>query len=52
MPQRELLRRAEDELQKLRRMVANTVAFIHDQAYDETARRALAQALGLPEPNQ
>lgn len=47
-----LLKTAEDELQRLRRIVANTVAFIHDRAYDETARRALAQTLSLPEPDR
>ncbi|MGW8702856.1 hypothetical protein ACWGOK_39125 [Streptomyces eurythermus] len=44
------LRAAEDELAKLRRLLALTVAFIHDPAHDRDARTALARRLGLPEP--
>lgn len=45
-----LLRAAEDELQKLRNLVAAFVAVIHNPAYDYDTRRAIARALGLPEP--
>jgi hypothetical protein len=44
------LRTAEDDLQVLRGLLAEAVAFIHDPAYDDTARRALARRLNLPEP--
>ena len=44
------LQAAERELQTLRGRLATTVAFIHDPAYDLTARQALAQRLNLPEP--
>jgi hypothetical protein len=50
VPQRELLRAAENELQKLRGMVADAVAVIHDPRFDYDTRRAVAQALKLPEP--
>lgn len=52
MPTAELLRVAENELQKLRGLLAETVAFIHDPTHDRDARIALAQHLGLPEPRQ
>jgi hypothetical protein len=45
------LRRAEDELGELRSRISQVAAFINDGAYDLTARHALAQRLGLPEPN-
>jgi hypothetical protein len=45
-----LLRIAEDELQELRRQLAAAVAFIHDPAYDLSARHALARLLQLPQP--
>ncbi|MFG3157173.1 hypothetical protein ACGF7W_34645 [Streptomyces sp. NPDC048219] len=45
------LANAEDELARLRGIVANTTAWIHDDAYDIAARRALAQRLKLPEPS-
>lgn len=41
---------AENDLAVLRGRIAIVATFIHDPAYDDTARRALAQALGLPEP--
>lgn len=44
------LQAAENELQTLRRRLAQAVAFIHDPAYDLTARQALAQRLELPGP--
>lgn len=44
------LRAAEDELQVLRGRLALVAAFIHDPAYDLTARTALAQSLRLPLP--
>jgi hypothetical protein len=50
VPQRELLRTAENELQKLRGMVADAVAVIHDPRFDYDTRRAIAQALNIPEP--
>jgi hypothetical protein len=46
-----LLATAENDLAVLRSRIALTVAFIHDPAYDDTARRALAKRLGLPEPS-
>ena len=46
----DLLATAEDDLALLRARIALTAAFIHDPAYDHTARTALAQRLGLPEP--
>ncbi len=42
----------EDDLALLRGRIAIVAAFIHNPAYDDTARRALAQALGLPEPRK
>jgi hypothetical protein len=46
-----LLATAENDLAVLRSRIALTVAFIHDPAYDHTARQALAKRLGLPEPS-
>jgi hypothetical protein len=43
---------AEKDLAVLRGRLAIVARFIHDQAYDDTARRALAQTLGLPEPKR
>jgi hypothetical protein len=51
MPAAEALRTAENELQKLRALVAAFVAVIHNPVYDFDTRRAIAQALGLPEPS-
>lgn len=45
-----LLATVEDDLALLRARLAIVTGFIHDTAYDSTARRALAQALNLPEP--
>ncbi|MFE1451933.1 hypothetical protein [Streptomyces olivaceoviridis] len=50
MPTTDPLRTAENELQKLRLLVADFVGVIHDPAYDYDTRRAIAQRLGLPEP--
>jgi hypothetical protein len=44
------LRSAENDLQRLREQMARVARFIADPAYDDAARRALAQTLGLPEP--
>lgn len=41
---------AENDLAILRGRIAIVATFIHNPAYDHTARQALAQALGLPEP--
>jgi hypothetical protein len=43
---------AEQELARLRGIVANTVDWIHNPAHDGEARCALARHLGLPEPSQ
>lgn len=45
-----LLATAENDLAILRARIAVVTAFIHNPTYDDTARRALAQALQLPEP--
>jgi hypothetical protein len=45
-----LLATAENDLAILRARLAIVAAFIHNPAFDDTARRALAQALQLPEP--
>ncbi|MDX3165985.1 hypothetical protein PV516_19545 [Streptomyces scabiei] len=42
---------AENELTRLRGIVAKTVGWIHNPIYDPAARCALAQHLGLPEPS-
>jgi hypothetical protein len=41
---------AENDLAILRGRLAIVATFIHNPVYDDTARRALAQALQLPEP--
>ena len=41
---------AENDLALLRGRLAIVTTWIHNPTYDDTARRALAQALGLPEP--
>lgn len=41
---------AENDLAILRARIALVAAFIHNPAYDHTARTALATALGLPGP--
>jgi hypothetical protein len=41
---------AENDLAILRVRLALVATFIHNPHYDITARTALAQALGLPEP--
>ncbi|MFC9891505.1 hypothetical protein [Streptomyces pilosus] len=45
-----LLDSAETELALLRARIALVATFIHNPTYDHTARQALAQTLGLPEP--
>ncbi|WP_333745518.1 hypothetical protein [Streptomyces sp. IBSBF 2950] len=42
---------AENELARLRGIVAKTVGWIHNPVHDAAARCALAQLLGLPEPS-
>jgi hypothetical protein len=41
---------AEDEIARYRRMIQEAASWIHDPAYDEAARVALARRLALPEP--
>ncbi|MFH8581679.1 hypothetical protein [Streptomyces zaomyceticus] len=45
-----LLTTAEDDLAVLRARLALVATWIHNPAYDATARTALARDLGLPEP--
>ncbi|MFI2620452.1 hypothetical protein [Streptomyces sp. NPDC018584] len=45
-----LIATAENDLALLRSRLAVVTTFIHDPAHEHTARAALAQALGLPEP--
>jgi ribosomal protein S15P/S13E len=47
-----LLATAEQDLAILRSRLAIVATWIHNPTHDHTARRALAQALGLPEPTQ
>lgn len=44
------LRAAEDDLQRIRGLLALVTAWLHNPAYDHTARHALAQSLGIPGP--
>lgn len=44
------LRTAEDELARLRALIAAVAAWINNDAHDPTAREALAHTLGLPAP--
>lgn len=46
-----LLATAENDLAVLRARLALVTTWIHNPAYDTTARAALAHALGLPEPH-
>jgi hypothetical protein len=46
----DMLRAAEDELQRLRSLLATVVAFIHNPAHDAAARSTLADLLGLHAP--
>lgn len=46
------LKTAEDELAILRRRIATVATWIHNQAYDRSAREALARDLRLPEPSR
>lgn len=41
---------AENELARLRALLAQVAAWIHNPAHDQTARAELARHLGLPEP--
>jgi hypothetical protein len=45
-----LLASAENDLALLRARLALVATWIHNPAYDTTARTALAHTLGLPEP--
>ena len=45
-----LLATAENDLGVLRARIAIVAAWIHNDAFDDTARRHLALSLGLPEP--
>jgi hypothetical protein len=47
---KQALATAEDELARHRRLLTATVGWINDPSYDESARVALAQRLGLPGP--
>jgi hypothetical protein len=46
----DLLARAENDLALYRARLALVARFIHNPAYCTEARRALAQTLGLPQP--
>ncbi|MGW2384347.1 hypothetical protein [Streptomyces sp. NPDC001658] len=48
----DLIRAAEDELQRLRLALGTVAAFINNPDHDHTARTALAQALNLPAPDR
>jgi hypothetical protein len=47
-----LLKRTQQDLAEARMLIAAAARWIHDPAYDYTARRALAQALQLPAPEK
>lgn len=47
----DVLRAAEDELQRLRSLLGTVARFINNPQHDYNARVALAQALNLPTPN-
>lgn len=46
----DVLRAAEDELQRLRTVLGTVARFINDPQYPYDVRAALAQDLGLPAP--
>ena len=48
----DILRAAEDELQRLRTVLSTVARFINNPTHDHTARTALAQALQLPAPDR
>lgn len=48
----DVLRAAEDELQRLRRLFGAVTAYIHNPTHDHAARAALARDLGLPAPTR
>ncbi|MFI7096784.1 hypothetical protein [Streptomyces lydicus] len=45
------LRAAEDELARLRTLIAAVAQWIHNPAWDRDARTALATHIGLPGPS-
>lgn len=48
----DLLRAAENELQKLRGSMRKVADFLHNEAIALDIRQNLAQTLGLPEPHR
>lgn len=48
----DVLRSAEDELQRLRLVLGTVAGFINNPRHDYAARAALAQALQLPAPEK
>ncbi|MGW5690290.1 hypothetical protein ACWEWX_04770 [Streptomyces asiaticus] len=46
------IRSLEDEAQRLRGLIARLAAWINDPGNDPTARRAIAEHVGLPAPRQ
>ena len=48
----DVLRAAEDELQRLRTKLRTVARFINNPQHDHTARTALAQDLQLPAPEK
>ena len=48
----DLLRAAEDDLQKLRGSMSKVADFLRNQTIPLDIRQNLAQTLGLPEPNR
>ena len=48
----DVLRAAEDELQRLRSVLATAARFINNPTHDYDARAALARALQLPAPER
>lgn len=48
----DIVRAAEDELQRLRQVLGTVARFVNNPAYDHTARAALANDLDLPAPEK
>lgn len=48
----DLLHRAEEGLARLRRAMLLVAVWVNNPAYDDTARRALAELLGIPAPRR